>query len=314
MKKYLITGGAGFVGSHLAERLVEEGSEVTIIDNLSTGKLENISEITSTLLGAGKNQITFIQADIRDTDGLGKINSKFDAIIHLAAQVYVHKSILNPQETYDINIAGTLNILELAKKLNIKKIIFASSSAVYGNLNKNSIDETDELKPISPYGISKLKAEELLRNYSESYQITTVNLRFFNIYGPHQDANSPYSGVITNFIKKIKQNEKPIIYGKGEQTRDFIYIEDIVEGIVGSLKLQDGRNHTYNLGTGKTISINELLSLIARILVKDNLEPLYKSSRKGDILFSGASIAKIKKELDFLPKYGINEGLKKLVS
>jgi len=306
MQNFLITGGAGFVGSHLAERLIKEGYKVTIIDNLSTGKLDNISKI--------KDKVQFIKADIRDINQLKKISQKFTTIIHLAAQIYVEQSILNPKETFDINVDGTLNILELAKDLGINKIIFASSSAVYGNVNKENISEKQALKPISPYGESKLMAEKALDKYSSLYKITTTSLRFFNIYGLRQDASSPYSGVISKFFEQIKNKEKPVIYGNGKQTRDFIYVEDVVGAIIKTLKLDDKKNYIYNVGTGSTISINNLLSLIAEVKGrKEKIAPLYKQARKGDIEFSGADISKIRKELGFLPKYTIKQGLKRML-
>jgi len=313
MKNCLITGGAGFVGSCLAEKMVGKGWEVKIIDNLSTGNLENIKKI--------RKQVELINLDVRD---LNKIKSssnakatadreklKVDAIIHLAAQIYVEKSILDPKETLDINLNGTINILELAKEIGVKRIIFASSSAVYGNINKENISEKEILKPISPYGLSKLMAEELLALYSRLYGITTTSLRFFNIYGPRQKGDSSYSGVISKFLERIKNNEKPVIYGNGKQTRDFIFVKDAVGGIIKALKLNDKKNHIYNVGTGNTITINNLLKLIMSLKAKKNkLLPIYKPARKGDIAFSGANISKIKKELSFQPKYTIKQGLK----
>lgn len=302
MKNILITGGAGFVGSHLAERLLKEGWNIAIIDNLSSGKLDNLKKI--------EKQFKFINLDIRDLDELKKLNLKADVIVHLAAQIYVEQSVLNPQETFDINSKGTQNMLEFAKQRGIKKFIFASSSAVYGNVNKENISEEEALNPISPYGKSKLMAEEELALFNKLYEMTTTSLRFFNIYGLRQNINSPYTGVITKFFETIKNGDKPIIYGDGKQTRDFIYVEDVVEGIIKSINLNDKKNHIYNVGTGKTVSINNLLDLIKTLSGKrGKISPLHKPKREGDILLSGADIAKIKKELGFMPKYTIKQGL-----
>lgn len=302
-KKCLITGGSGFVGSHLAEKMIDKGWKITIIDNLSTGKLENLKKI--------KKQVKFIDADIRNFAKLNKENLKTDVIVHLAAQIYVNKSILNPKETFDINLNGTINILELAKKIGVKKVIFASSSAVYGNINKESISEKESLKPISPYGLSKLMAEEMLALYNQLYGITTTSLRFFNIYGPRQNGSSAYSGAISNFLERIKNGKKPVIYGSGKQTRDFIYVGDAIDAIFKAVLLNDKKNHIYNVGTGNTISINNLLNLIMTLKgKKDKLFPTYKPKRVGDIELSGANISRIKRELGFKPKYTIEQGLR----
>lgn len=302
-KNCLITGGAGFVGSHLAEKMIDRGWKITIIDNLSTGKLENLKKI--------KKQVKFINADIRNFAKLRKENLKTDVIVHLAAQIYVSKSILSPKETFDINLGGTINILELAKKIGVKRVVFASSSAVYGNISKENIPEKEILKPISPYGLSKLMTEEMLALYSELYGITTTSLRFFNIYGSRQDGNSPYSGAIPSFLEKLKNEKKPVIYGNGKQTRDFIYVTDAINVIFKAVLLNDGKNHIYNVGTGNTISINNLLNLIMTLKDKrDKLFPIYKPKRVGDIQLSGANISRLKKELGFKPKYTLREGLK----
>jgi UDP-glucose 4-epimerase len=315
MNSILITGGAGFVGSHLAEQLVEKGYEVTIVDNLSTGKMSNIPKIKDQRSKI-KDQITFVKADIRDIARLNKIKGNFDAVVHLAAQIYVEKSILDPKETYDINLNGTFNILDFAREKRISKFIFASSSAVYGNVNKENISEEELLNQISPYGLTKMLAEQAVASYGRFYGITTTSLRFFNIYGPRQNNSSPYSGVISKFLEQTEgKGKQPEIHGNGEQTRDFIYVEDVVEAIISSLKLGDKKNHIYNVGTGNTISIKDLFNLMVDLKErKDKIKPLYKPKREGDIQFSGANISKIKNELGFIPKYKIKEGLLKLIN
>lgn len=309
MKKCIISGGAGFIGSHLAEKMISNGWNVTIIDNLSSGSLENLKHILK--------DITFIKSDVRNLSKLKNIPLKADVFIHLAALVSVNESLLNPQETFNINLNGTISVSEFARKKDIPTIVFASSSAVYGNINKEHIKEEDPLHSISPYGLSKQMAEETLALYTKLFGITTISLRFFNVYGPRQKGDSPYCGVISRFMDRIKNGERPVIYGTGKQTRDFIYVDDVTSAILRATSLNDKKNYVYNVGTGKSTSVHELLETILKMNSQKrkerNVKIIYKPVREGDISFSGANIKKIKNELDFKPKYDIHKGLEKLI-
>lgn len=306
MNTCLITGGAGFIGSHLVEEMLKIGWNVKVLDNLASGDLNNFKKV--------QKDVDFIDMDVRNLPKLKKLKLKADLIIHLAALVSVNKSILNPKKTFDINLNGTINILEIAREQGINKIILASSSAVYGNINKENIKESDPTIPISPYGLSKLMAEEALALYSRLYGLTTTSLRFFNVFGPRQNGNSPYSGVISRFLERLQKGKNPVIYGNGKQTRDFVYVEDVVSAIIKAGTREDGKNHIYNVGTGKTVSINDLLSILIKIMPqKEKKSVFYNPKREGDIMYSGADINKIKKELKFMSRFDIEKGLKRLV-
>lgn len=305
MKKYLITGGAGFVGSHLVEKLINEGAVVKILDNFSSGTLKNLIFV--------KNNAKIIKADIRDKK-ISKHFKDIDVVYHLAALVSVQKSIKDPSFTYNNNITGFTNIMEIVKENNIPKIIFASSSAVYGEINKNNIKESDKISPLSPYGFSKLESEKNLETFSKINALTAVSLRFFNIYGPRQDTMSPYSGVVSKFITCLLNNIRPEIYGDGNQTRDFIYVHDIISALRKAELLYDKKYQVFNVGTGNTITINNLYKLMSDQYKKITGEnhvpnPVYKKARKGDIIYSGADITKIRTILKFIPQYTLVRGM-----
>jgi len=310
MKNCLISGGAGFIGSHLAERLVQEKNNVIIVDNFSSGNINNLEKV--------KNKIKIVRLDIRNDKKIDDILKNIDVIFHLAAIVSVQESIKNPKETFEVNLNGTINLLEGMKKNSIPKIIFASSSAVYGNVNKNNICEKDNISPISPYGLSKYLAEEIIRIYQRLSMINATCLRFFNVYGQRQDGKSPYSGVISKFIEKIKNNKRPEIYGNGNQTRDFVYVEDIVNALINAMSFDDKKNRILNIGTGKTISINDLYKIIINLLPQINgqkkPEPIYLPAREGDIIYSGADIRKAVSDLNYHPKFSVFDGLKKYLN
>jgi nucleoside-diphosphate-sugar epimerase len=306
MPKTIITGGAGFIGSNLAEKLAKLGHKVTIVDNLSNGKLINLKKV--------KNKIKFIKGDIRNAKFLNKAFSNADNVVHLAAITSVPYSIKHPKETIAVNLKGTMNVLSSAKKNNIKRVIFASSAAVYGDLPGLPKKETSKLKPQSPYAVTKLKSEALCREFTRRFKLDTVIFRFFNVFGPKQDPGSPYSGVISIFISKFASRETPVIFGNGEQSRDFIYIDDLTDALVQALNTNNKRifGQVFNLANGKKTTLNKLISILSKIF-KYKVAPMYKGRRAGDIKHSLASISKARKELKFKPKATLEYGLKKTI-
>ncbi len=294
-KKILVTGGAGFIGSHLADRLLKEKYKVAVIDNLSTGKKQNLN-----------SKVKFYKLDIQ-SQKIAEVfrKEKPDIVFHFAAQIDVKKSIENPIKDAKINILGTLNILENCKKYKVKKFIFPSSVGVYGNSKNLPIKEEFSLNSISPYSVTKLTIEKYL-NYYQSQGLSYTCLRYSNIYGPRQSAKGE-GGVIAVFLNKILKGDKPIIYGDGKQTRDFLYVDDAVEAATKVMYSPSGS--VYNIGTNKEISINYLLALINNIVKKD-MRPIFKPFRQGEILKSRVSYFKAKKELKWQPKYNLSKGLK----
>ena len=296
--KMIVTGGAGFIGGHLIDRLIREGHKVAVVDNLSTGKKENLNP-----------RAKFYKIDIRSP----KISQIFkeekpEIVFHYAAQIDVRKSVENPVEDAEINILGTLNILENCKKYKVKKLIFASSVGVYGEPRALPVKETHPLDPISPYPITKLAIEKYLQYY-QVQRLNFVFLRYSNIYGPRQTSTGE-GGVIAIFINKILSGKKLIIYGDGNQTRDFLYVDDAVSAAIKALKAPSGS--IYNIGTNKEISINNLLKLLSLILNK-KIEPIFQPLREGEIINSRVDYSKIKKELDWQPKYELKSGVKKTI-
>ncbi|AAL81912.1 nucleoside-diphosphate sugar epimerase [Pyrococcus furiosus DSM 3638] len=292
-KLVVVTGGAGFIGSHIAEALVEE-NEVIVIDNLYSGKIENIPQ------GA-----KFIEADIRDYSSIAEIIREADYVFHEAAQISVEESVRDPIFTDEVNVIGTLNILKALSE-GSGKIIFASSAAVYGE-NKNLPLKEDYLpKPISPYGVSKLAGEHYVRVFYELYGVPGVILRYFNVYGPRQ--SSAYAGVISIFMKNALKNEPLVIFGDGKQTRDFIYVKDVVQANLLVAEKERANGKIFNVATGKETSILELALKIID-LTSSSSQILFAPERPGDIKRSVADINEIRK-LGFEPSYSLEEGLK----
>jgi len=300
--KIAVTGGAGFIGSHLVEKLVYKGDNVVVLDSLWSGKLDNLAKVFQ--------KIKFTDVDVRENGKLLGSLEDVDAVVHLAALTSVQESIVMPLLYQEVNATGTLNVLNKSVKVGVKKFIFISSAAVYGNPIEKSINENHPTKPLSPYAASKLKAEEYCRSYSRMGKISITILRLFNVYGPRQ-SYSQYSAVITQFIDKIKNNQQPIIFGDGEQVRDFVYVGDVVEYI--SKAIESGIQDTINIGTGTETTINQLAQLVARISKKSHITPLYHPAKEGDIRYSKADISKAIKTLGYIPKTTLEEGLKKTI-
>lgn len=302
-KKVVITGGAGFIGSHLAEELAEN-NEVTVIDNLYTGKLDNIRHLLN------EEKIFFKKGDIRDLDFLKDVFQGVDYVFHQAAIVSVPYSIENPVLANEVNVNGTLNVLIAANECNVKKVVYASSCAVYGDNHSLPLKEDMFPMPSSPYAVSKLAGEYYCQIFTQIYNLPTAILRYFNVYGPRQDASSQYAAVIPKFIARIMENKPPVIYGDGKQTRDFIYVKDVVRANI--IAVEGNATGIFNIASGKQTSINELANLIMEITNK-KFSPIYDKPRKGDIKHSVADISKAKKEINFWVEYSLEKGLKEMM-
>jgi UDP-glucose 4-epimerase len=297
--KALVTGGAGFIGSNLVEKLLEEEHEVSVLDDLSTGKLENMKEFR------GRKKLTFIQGSITDLNLLTELVKGAECVFHQAAIPSVQKSVENPLVTNEVNVNGTLNVLVAAKECNVDKVVYASSCAVYGDTSELPIREDIKPDPKSPYAVSKLTGEQYCTSFSEVYGLKTVCLRYFNVYGPKQDPSSDYAAVIPRFITRVLANKSPIIYGDGTQTRDFIFVKDVVNANLLAAERGAG---VLNVASGKSISINELADKIIEMIGK-NLEPVYEPPRPGEIKHSLAAIAQAEKELNYRPRFDLEKGV-----
>ena len=294
--KILVTGGAGFIGSHVVEKLLQEQCEVVIIDNLSTGLQENINKAAK-----------FIKMDIRSNQLLGIFTAeKFDAVIHLAAQTMVHKSLEMPDYDCDVNISGTVNLLEACRKTNVKRVVFSSTAAVYGNVTTLPVVESDSTVPTSFYGLSKLTCEQYLALYSKLYGLEYVVLRYANVYGERQ-GDGGEGGVISIFIRKINQGESVLIFGDGTQTRDFIYVGDIASANYQSL-LTTHQNKVYNISTQTETSVNTLIEYMSQAAGKE-VTKVCGDLREGDIYKSSLSNQAAKENLNWQPCTTLLDGL-----
>ncbi|MBS3147507.1 NAD-dependent epimerase/dehydratase family protein [Candidatus Woesearchaeota archaeon] len=293
--KAFVTGGAGFIGSHLVEALVKEGHEVTVFDNLRSGKESNLSTV--------RGKITFIKGDITKPLDLEAIHGH-DVCFHLAAIPSVPYSIEHPIEVHDVNATGTLNVLEACRKHHIKKVVYSSTAAVYGDEPTLPKTETSVIKALSPYAASKLAGEYYIHLYASLYNLPTVALRYFNVYGPRQDPTSPYSGVITKFVTLLRQGKQPTLFANGTNTRDFVYVGDIVQANIKAVNAPSG---TYNAATGTQITIKELFDEIQQIL-KTRVTPINAPPLAGDIPHSKANITKIK-TIGYASTTNLSQGL-----
>jgi UDP-glucose 4-epimerase len=299
MKKVVVTGGAGFIGSHLAEVLAARGYPVVIIDDLSTGKIENIRELLN------NPSVEFVKGSVTDLQLLKKLFRDAVYVFHLAAIASVPRSIENPQASHEVNVGGTLNMLLAAKENSVSKVIYSSSAAVYGDIGDHAISEDVVPHPLSPYAATKLAGDYYCQVFNEIYHLPTVCLRCFNIYGPRQDPDSHYASVIPEFINRVSQGNSPVIFGDGKQTRDFIFVADVVA--VNILTVENDVSGVFNIARGESVTINQLAGLIIE-LSGSNVRPIYEESRPGDIRHSLADITKAK-AFGYDPKYTLRDGL-----
>jgi len=299
-----VTGGAGFIGSNIVEELLKRGHEVRVVDNLITGKRENIEPFL--------DKIEFLEEDIRDYETCRRAVSKVDFVLHQAALPSVPRSIEDPVLTNDINVNGTLNLLLASNEVKARRFVFASSSAVYGDNPDLPKREGTEGNPLSPYGLTKLVGEKYCKVFSVIYGLPTVCLRYFNIFGPHQDPASQYAAVIPSFISKMLEGKKPTIFGDGEQSRDFTFVGNVVEANILATDVENISGEVFNVGCGEKTTVNSLAAKINEILSTD-IEPDYDQPRPGDIKHSFADISKAKEGLKFEPLVDFSEGLERTI-
>lgn len=304
MRAYLVTGGAGFIGSNIAHELVKRKEKVIILDNLSNGKLNNLKEI--------RKQIKFIEGDVRDLPLLKRITKNVDFVLHQAALRGVFQSVQKPLEVNEVNITGTLNVLMAARENKVKRVVFASSSSVYGNLPSGRNVETLALRPESPYALTKLAGEEYCRLFNKLFGLKTVVLRYFNVFGPRQNPNDPYAAVIPIFINNALKGKSSEIHGNGKQSRDFTYVENIVRANLLATVAKNAAGQAFNIAAGQTTSIQNLHDKIQEFL-GINILPAYKENRPGDMPRSHANISKARKFLKYSSPISFDEGLKKVI-
>jgi nucleoside-diphosphate-sugar epimerase len=303
-RSVLVTGGAGFIGSHLVPQLLELGHSVTVLDNLSTGKLESLDDVLD------HPKFVFQRGDILDKTIPNEVFDKIDSVIHLAALIDISASVADPIQNHEVNVNGTFNMLHAAIKYNVKKFVFASSTAVYGDAKTLPLQENIALHPISPYAASKVAGEAYCSAFASCFGLETIVLRFFNIYGLRSE-NSPYSGVITKFLQKIIKGEVLTIDGDGEQTRDFIHVSDIVKAVILALEHEGLKGEVFNVCTGVPTSINQLAATLKTVTGK-NPNVKYGPARLGDIRSSYGDPAKAKENLGFRASVDLTEGLQML--
>jgi nucleoside-diphosphate-sugar epimerase len=298
--KYLVTGGGGFIGSNIVEELLKKGHSVRVLDNFSTGRRENISKYSK--------DIELIEGDIRSTHTVNEAVKNIDVILHQAALPSVPRSINDPITSNDVNVGGTLNILDSARLNNVKRVVFASSSSIYGDNPELPKKEDMNPNPLSPYAVSKLTGEKYCLVFSQIYSLETVCLRYFNVFGPNQDPNSQYSAVIPKFIKSALNDEEIIIYGDGEQSRDFTYVANVVYANLLASEIELKAGIVMNCACHDRISLNELIKFISDLTGK-KITPKYDSARTGDIKHSFADISLAKNILKYEPIIDFNKGL-----
>jgi nucleoside-diphosphate-sugar epimerase len=300
MASYLVTGGAGFIGSHLVEELVRRGHRVRVVDSLVTGKRRNLDHIPA---------VEFLEGDLADRDVARRAVEGMEYVLHQAAIPSVPRSVKDPLTSNEANVTGALNILVAARDAGVKRLVYAGSSSVYGDTPTLPKREDMPPKPLSPYALQKLMAEQYCEMFTRLYGFETVTTRYFNVFGPRQDPGSPYSGVISLFSTAILEGRQPIIYGDGEQTRDFTYVANVVDGVLRACEAPKAAGEAMNVATGGRISLNELLRVMNKIC-GTKAEPVYKEPRPGDVRDSQADISKARTLLGYSPIVALEEGLR----
>jgi UDP-glucose 4-epimerase len=307
MRTYLVTGGAGFIGSHLVDALIARGDRVRVLDDFSSGRLENLPAARVGAFAEGA-AIEVVRASIVDADACRRACEGVFGVFHEAAQVSVPRSIEDPIASYDINVVGTLRLLEAARAAGVQRVVFAASSAAYGNTETLPKHESMLPQPLSPYASGKIAGEHLLRVYAESFRMRTVSLRYFNIFGPRQADDSPYSGVIAIFARALLEGRQARIYGDGEQTRDFTYVSNVVDANLRAMDRDLEPGAVINVGSGRGVSINALYGRMRTILGVD-IAPVHLPARNGDVRDSLASIERARSWLGYEPTTSWEDGL-----
>jgi UDP-N-acetylglucosamine/UDP-N-acetyl-alpha-D-glucosaminouronate 4-epimerase len=300
--RYLVTGGAGFIGSNTVDELVRRGHGVVVLDDLSSGKEDNLAEVRS--------KITFMKGSITDIEVVQKAMVQADYVIHLAARTSVPRSVKDPVDTNRINVDGTLNVLVAARDNKVKRVVFAASSSAYGDTPTLPKSEDMQPVPISPYGVTKYVGELYAQTFGRCYGLENVCLRYFNIFGPRQDPDSPYSGVLSRFSTAFLDSTPPVVFGDGEQTRDFTYVENAVQANILACEAPSASGRTFNVGTGHAVSLNQVLQMLQKASGK-TLETKYEPAREGDIRDSLADIRLAKEFLAYEPTVLFEEGLER---
>lgn len=305
MGLWLVTGGAGFIGSHLAEALAAGGGRVRVLDDFSTGRRENLAAVAG--------QVEVIEGDIRDRLVTKRAVSGADVVVHLAAVSSVQASVDDPRKVWEVNCGGTLNLLEAARAGRVHRFIFASSAAIYGDHTDLPLVEELPPRPLSPYAASKAAAEGLCWSYYATFGLPTVSLRFFNVYGPRQDPHSPYSGVISIFVEQMRQGQSPVVSGDGEQTRDFVYVADVVEAILRAADREQAVGDVFNVAGGEETSVLRLVAVLNRTFGK-HLAPAFGPPRAGEVRRSWADVGRAKDALRWTAGRALTDGLTALLS
>jgi len=304
MNHYLVTGGAGFIGSHLCEELVRRGARVRVVDSLITGKRQNLAHLP---------QVEFLEGDLADIDVARRAVHGIEYVLHQAAIPSVPRSVEDPLTSNRANLDASVNILVAARDANVKRLVYAGSSSAYGNSEVLPKVETMPTAPLSPYALQKLVAEQYCQMFTTLYGFDTVTIRYFNVFGPRQDPSSPYSGVISLFISALCDGRRPTIYGDGEQTRDFTYVTNVVDGVLRACHAPGASGEVINVATAGRISLNQLFAIVKRE-VGSSLEPNYSNPRAGDVRHSQADISKAQRLLGYTPIVSFEDGLGRTVT
>ena len=304
MPRYLVTGGAGFIGSHIAEALLARGESIRILDNLSTGYQQNIANLAG--------DVEFLEGDVRDDAVVARAVEGVEVVFHQAALASVHRSLSQPQETHAVCATGTLILLDQARQAGVRRLLYAASSSAYGDQQQACKTETDLAAPVSPYAASKLAGEHYCRSFYKAYGLETVCLRYFNVFGPRQDPGSPYSAVIPLFIRAMLSGKQPVVFGDGQQSRDFVFVKDIVLGNLLAADAEGTAGRVINLATGEQASLLELIAQLNEMLGLA-IEPEHQPVREGDVRHSQADISLAKDLLGYQPHFSLAEGLQQSI-
>jgi UDP-glucose 4-epimerase len=304
MTSYLVTGGAGFIGSHIATALVERGDQVRVFDNLSTGSRQNLAHLG--------DRVELVEGDILDREAVDRAVSSIDVVYHQAALASVPRSVAKPLDTNAACVTGTLNVLDAARQANVRRVVYAASSSAYGNLPVKSKRECDLPSPLSPYAAAKLAGEFYCSAFTETYGLETVSIRYFNVFGPRQDPASEYSAVIPLFVTAMLAGRRPTVYGDGSQSRDFTYVENVVQGNLAAATAPGVAGRVFNVACGQQFSLLDLIASINRVLGA-NLEPKFEDWRAGDVRESLADISDARELLGYSPSVSFDEGLQRSI-
>lgn len=305
MTTYLVTGGAGFIGSHITTRLVNDGHRVRVLDNLSTGALKNLDHLG--------NRYEFLHGDLCDGDAVASAVKDVDVVFHEAALASVPRSVERPLETHHACVTGTINLLEACRRAGVRRVVYAASSSAYGNAATMPKHEGQLPGPLSPYAAAKLAGELYCESFAATYGLETVRLRYFNVFGPRQDPNSQYSAVIPRFIAALLQGDQPVIYGDGSQSRDFTYVENVVEANLRAATAPGVSGRVYNAACGGSLDLITLLRVLCEEL-DVTFAPRFETARVGDVLHSWADVSAAERELNYRPAISVREGLKQTVT